>query len=77
MNIKIKYVAPINNVVGKSEESFEVESGTKISDLIKQIISRYGERFRNFLTGPEKGKFISEKIKIGIQREGMIGTKKQ
>ena len=75
MYVKVKYLMPIRKAAGKSEENFELESNITVTDLIKELVKRYGEDFKNFMVSPESEELTTEKISVGIQREGLIGTK--
>ena len=61
--------------MGKDEESFEFECDARVADLIRKMIEQYKKDFEGLVVSPQTGEFMTNKIAIGIQREGFIGTK--
>jgi molybdopterin converting factor small subunit len=76
MKVKVKYLTPIKNAVGRNEESFEFVPATSIAHLVEEITERYGSGFSNYLVASEDGALTTKKVNIGIQRDGIIGTKR-
>ena len=75
MKVKVKYLTPLKDVTKKSEEYFEIKPSATINNLAQEIITRYGAPFEDYLVAPGEGTFTTKKISIGIQRDGLIGTK--
>jgi len=41
MKIRIRYFASLREIVGQSEETLNVDAGTRVSDIRTQLLTRY------------------------------------
>ena len=48
-NIKVLYYGLVQNVVGKREEQLDIGNGASVNDLLKSLLDKYGEGFRDSL----------------------------
>ena len=76
MNVNVKYLFPIRKIVGRDCETFEVNPNINVANLVEEMALKYGEGFKEFMVSSESGKFTTGRVSIGIQREGVIGTKR-
>ncbi len=51
----MKHFATVREIVGKKEESIEVEDGTTVESLLKLLSKRYGQQFADYVFDRETG----------------------
>lgn len=56
MNIKLKFTAQIKDTVGNGTDSIDLEDGSKLQDLISNLVKKYGKGFESILFN-EKGSY--------------------
>jgi molybdopterin synthase sulfur carrier subunit len=56
LKVTIRYFASIREIVGVQQEIMELENGASISDLLKLLERRYGERFNDYVFDAVSGK---------------------
>lgn len=49
MTIKVKFTAQIKDVVGNSTDSINLEDGSKLQDLLRNLVNKYGNGFESIL----------------------------
>lgn len=59
MKITIRYFASLREIVGLPQEVLELKKGAAISDLIKLLAGRYGDRFNEYMFDPASGNLRS------------------
>jgi molybdopterin converting factor small subunit len=47
MRVNIIYFGLVRNKIGKKKESFELNDGSSLSDLLKDLSKKYGESIKN------------------------------
>jgi len=53
MKVKARYFAHVREIVGKSEETFDVPSGTTAQAFLTMLSQKYGEAFRDYVFSKE------------------------
>ena len=46
MRVKVQYLGFIKNLIGQSEDEFELEEGASLSELLNKIAGIYGKPFQ-------------------------------
>lgn len=49
MIIKLKFTAQIKDVIGSNTDTITIEDGTKLKDLLKTLVDKYGNDFKSIL----------------------------
>ncbi|MBS7622292.1 MoaD family protein [Candidatus Bathyarchaeota archaeon] len=49
MKVKARYFAAVREIVGKSEEDFDLPDGTTVHSLLNILSSKYGEPLRSYI----------------------------
>jgi len=52
--VKIRFFGMLKEMVGKREESLQIDDSSSVADLIKLLSSKHGQRFTDFVFD-EKG----------------------
>jgi MoaD family protein len=47
--VKVRFFGMIKEMVGKREENLEIDDSSNITDLIKLLSSKHGQRFTDFV----------------------------
>ncbi len=47
--VTVKYLMAFSQVTGKQKESFYINEGETISDLLKSLYNRYGRKFKKLV----------------------------
>jgi MoaD family protein len=55
MRVLVKHFATVREIVGKKEESIEVEDGITVENLLKILSERYGQQFADYVFDRETG----------------------
>jgi len=66
LKIKVRYFTTLRELAGCMEETFELENDVFLEDLIEKIVSKYGEKARQYLYTDEKQKIINPALLILI-----------
>ncbi len=61
MNVKIQYLGFIRNLINQSDDSFELNEGTSLMDLLNKLADKYGHPFEKEFY--ERG---SKEVKMGF-----------
>jgi len=59
LKVTIRYFASLREIVGIQQEILELEKGASISDLLKLLAGRYGDRFNEYVFDPASGNLRS------------------
>jgi len=53
--VTVKHFATIREIVGKKEETLEVEEGTTLADLLHVLSKMYGQQFADYVYDKKTG----------------------
>lgn len=53
MRVKVVYLGLVRSKVGKREEEYEVEAGSRLSDLLNSLAGTYGESLKGIFRSDE------------------------
>lgn len=72
LKVKVKYLTILRELTGRIEETFELEDGMCLEDLIEKIVTKYGEKIRRHLYANEKQKILNTIILINGRHMNML-----
>lgn len=49
MIVKVQYFAQLREIVNQREESLDLDNSSTVMDLLKMLVSRHGDKFREYV----------------------------
>jgi len=53
ITVRVKYLLQLREITGKNEEEIRLRSRSTVEDLLRTLVTAYGERAREYLFNPE------------------------
>ena len=75
MNLKVSYRGQLATAVGSTEEEWEFDEGTAISDILDLLTTRHGENFGKFVMGTAG--CVSKSLLVALDGEQIVDATHQ